>query len=91
MDLGWICHAGEDPVKWLNKYPGRSAFVHVKAHSSKSRTAVLGADEVDWPRVLKACVEQGATQWLVVEHEEYADPPMVCIKQCLDYLKPIAP
>jgi len=91
MDLGWVCYAGEDPVKWLQKYPGRSAFVHVKAHSSKSRTAVLGQDEVDWPRVLKACVEFGSTQWLVVEHEEYADPPMVCIEQCLAYLKPIAP
>ena len=91
MDLGWICHAGEDPVKWLKKYPGRSAFVHVKAHSSKSKTAVLGEDEVDWPRVLQACVEFGATKWLVVEHEEYANPPMVCIQQCIAYMKTVMP
>jgi len=91
MDLGWIGHAGHDPVAWLKKYPGRSAFVHVKAHSSKSRTAVLGEDEMNWPEILGACVEFGAAKWLVVEHEEYADPPMVCIRQCFDYIKPIMP
>jgi len=90
LDLGWVCHAGADPVAFLKKFPGRSQFVHVKAHSATNKTAVLGEDDVDWPRVLRACVDIGATEWLVVEHEEYANPPMVCIKQCIDYMKKIS-
>jgi sugar phosphate isomerase/epimerase len=91
LDLGWVCRAGKDPVALIAKYPGRSALVHVKAHSSKCETAVIGGDEVDWPRVLKACVEAGGTKWLVVEHEIYANPPMVCVEQCIAYLKTVAP
>jgi len=78
-------------VEWLKKYPGRSTFVHVKAFSSKDPKAVVGADDVYWPDVLKACVEIGKTEWLIVEHENHAFPPMVSIEKCLDYLKTVAP
>jgi len=91
FDMGWVFHAGRDGVEWLNKYPGRSAFVHVKAHSAANPKAVLGEDDVDWPRVLKACVETGKTEWLVVEHENHANPPVLCIAQCLAYLNTVAP
>ena len=91
FDMGWVFHAGRDGVEWLKKYPGRSAFVHVKAHSATNPKAILGADDVDWPTVLKACVDTGKAEWLIVEHENHKNAPMVSIEQCLVYLKTVAP
>jgi sugar phosphate isomerase/epimerase len=34
MDLGWISVAGQDPVAYFTKYPGRFALVHVKDFNS---------------------------------------------------------
>ncbi len=30
MDIGWACVAGEDPLAWWTKYPGRFGLWHVK-------------------------------------------------------------
>lgn len=30
MDIGWTCVAGENPLTWWNKYPGRFPVWHVK-------------------------------------------------------------
>ena len=30
LDLCWACAAGQDPVAWFDKYPGRFPMVHVK-------------------------------------------------------------
>jgi hypothetical protein len=29
----------------------------------------------------------GSTEWYIVEHERYADPPLTCVEQCLRRLK----
>jgi sugar phosphate isomerase/epimerase len=34
MDLGWISVAGQDPVAYFKRYPGRFALVHVKDFKS---------------------------------------------------------
>ncbi len=89
FDLGWVHFAGADAIALLKKYPDRSPLVHVKAWSAKNETAVLGEDDVDWPKVLDVCVKTGGTEAFIVEHERYANPPRVCVKQCLDYLRGI--
>lgn len=87
MDLGWVSFAQQDPVQWIRRYPGREVLVHVKAFSAKNETAVLGEDDVPWAQVLGACETVGGTEWYIVEHERYAAPPMVCVRQCLEYLR----
>jgi len=39
MDLGWINVAGQDPVAYFTKYPGRFPLVHVKDFKSLPRLA----------------------------------------------------
>jgi sugar phosphate isomerase/epimerase len=34
MDLGWASVAGQDPVSWFKRYPGRFAMVHVKDYKN---------------------------------------------------------
>jgi sugar phosphate isomerase/epimerase len=43
LDLCWITVAGQDPVAYFNKYPGRFPLVHVKDWS-KEGTAPKGYD-----------------------------------------------
>ncbi len=87
MDLGWVSFARVNPVDLLRQYSGREMLVHIKAFSATNETAVLGEDDVAWADVLKACEKVGKTEWYIVEHERYANPPMMCVKQCLDYLR----
>ena len=86
MDLGWVAFARRDPSELIRRYPGRLVLVHVKAFSATNEKAVLGEDDVPWAEVLKVCAQVGGTEWYIVEHERYANPPMVCVKQCADYL-----
>jgi sugar phosphate isomerase/epimerase len=42
MDVGWASVAGQDPIAWFKKYPGRFELWHVKdAINIKNRTAGL--------------------------------------------------
>lgn len=76
MDVYWVVTAGEDPVHWLKKYPGRWRLSHIKdrkkniALTKTDATCVLGTGEIDWPRVLKTAVEEGM-EFFFVEQEQY--------------------
>src|SRR6266481_2906840 len=66
MDIFWIVHPGQDPVKLLQKYGSRFELVHVKdmkkgtptglltGHSDVANDVALGAGTLDWPAILKA-------------------------------------
>jgi sugar phosphate isomerase/epimerase len=70
-DLGHMGTAGVDPVKYLNKYPGRASTVHVKPSARVGRGGLLGGpdDDLKWPEVFKACETVGGTEWYIVEYD----------------------
>lgn len=86
IDVGWVAAAGEDPVAILHEFAPRIETVHIKEFSSTSETAVIGTGEVDFPAVFAQCDAIGV-EWCIIEHERYADPPLVCVKQCLDNVR----
>lgn len=52
MDLGWISVAGQDPVTYFQKYPGRFPLVHVKdfkslPHLAPDQLASYNADKLE--------------------------------------------
>ena len=92
QDCGWTFAAGQDPVAYVKKYPGRSRTVHFKptvAQGDTTRKAILGQDSVDWRAVHAACASVGGTEWIVVEQETYPDgkAPMQCTRESLEGLK----
>jgi len=87
FDLGWVYHAGLDGIALIRGCAGRVKTVHVKAYDPKNPTAVVGEDAVPWRDVLNACETVGGTEAFIVEHEQYANPPMVCVRQCLENLR----
>jgi sugar phosphate isomerase/epimerase len=95
MDVYWIVHPGQDPVKLLEKYGKRFALMHVKdmkrgtpggftGQSDVTNNVVLGTGVIDWPNVFRAAQKAGI-KWYFIEDES---PTSVSqIPQSLRYLE----
>ena len=80
MDVFWIVHPGQDPVKFLQKYGNRFELMHVKdmkkgtptglltGHSDVANDVALGTGIMDWPAILKAAKKAGV-KWYFIEDE----------------------
>jgi sugar phosphate isomerase/epimerase len=77
-DIGWMHVAGEDPVRWLDKYRHRVKAIHVKDVALKGEKADedgwadVGDGVIDWKRMLPAIEATGA-ELLVLEHDNPSD------------------
>ena len=76
MDIYWVVTAGEDPIKWFNKYPNRFRLCHIKDRkknallSDKDASCVAGQGQIDFPKILDAGKKNGL-QYFIVEQEHY--------------------
>ena len=79
MDVFWIVHPGQDPVKLLQKYGKRFELMHVKdmkkgvkgdlsGKSDVTSDVVLGTGQIDYPALLKAAQKAGV-KWYFIEDE----------------------
>lgn len=86
FDMGWVYAAGADGIALAKHNMGRVLSIHAKAYKEGDEKAYVGEDDVPWADVISASAAAGA-DWIVVEHENYADTPMNCIRRDLDNLK----
>jgi sugar phosphate isomerase/epimerase len=98
MDIFWIVHPGQDPVKLLLKYPGRWELMHLKDMKKGTPTglltgktdvnndAALGAGQMDIPAILKAAKKVGV-KWYFIEDESGASEQQ--IPQSLQFLEQV--
>ena len=88
LDLGWVWHAGADPLRELDVSRGRCPLVHVKDFVSREgRDDVpVGSGAVGYDRVLPAAVAAGA-EWLVVEEDEVGPDPFGAIAESLRFVQ----
>lgn len=80
MDVFWVVHAGQDPVKLLEKYGSRFRLVHLKdmkgstptglltGQSDESNDVALGRGKIDYPPILRIAQEVGV-KWYFIEDE----------------------
>jgi sugar phosphate isomerase/epimerase len=73
QDVGWTTFAGKDPVAYVKKYPGRTVSTHFKAKFAPgaSGTPIIGQDKTDWAGLARAVRQDGGTDWIIIEQEEY--------------------
>lgn len=66
LDLYWINKAGQDPIKYFDKYPGRFELWHVKdmAPGNKEITEI-GHGTIDFDRIFAARKKAGMKYWFV--------------------------
>lgn len=59
MDLCWMAVAGQDPLAYFQKYPGRFPLVHVKGLSKRPPTPEPGAPAVPFDQAIPLITDVG--------------------------------
>ncbi len=99
MDVFWVVHPGADPVKFLNKYPGRWQLMHLKdiqkgartgvytGHAPNEQSVVLGTGQVQWPAVLSAAAKAGVKHYFIEDEHPEAEKQIPHTVKYLQSLK----
>ncbi len=86
MDLYWISKAGQDPVAYFEKYPGRFAMWHVKDMEAGTKAITeVGNGTIDFDRIFKARKKAGLKYWFVEQDTSKRDM-FESLKISRDYL-----
>jgi len=96
MDCFWVTHAGQDPVEYFKKYPGRFPLLHIKDLKAGNPPTTefdprlglfteVGHGTIDWKRIFAAAPE-GGMKHFYVEQDECEIPPLESIKVSYEYL-----
>ena len=84
MDVFWVVNAGIDPVKLLQKYPGRFKAFHIKdmwkgaprglyeGHAPASDNVIVGQGMMDWPAIIEQGRKSGVQYYFI--EDETSDP-----------------
>ena len=98
MDVFWVVHPGQDPVKLLEKYGKRWQLMHIKGmrdstptglltgHSDVSNDVALGLGKIDYAPILRAARKVGV-KWYIIEDESPSSEQQ--IPQSLHYLETV--
>lgn len=96
MDVFWVTHGGQDPVRLMEKYPDRWRLMHVKdirkgaptgiytGHAPATDDVAVGSGQVDWPSVFREAKAVGV-QWFFIEDESVT--PMQNIPKSIAYIR----
>ena len=87
IDLYWITKAGQDPLAYFARIPGRVPMVHVKDGKGAPDWAMteVGSGAIDWKRIFARSQQAGIKHYFV-EHDQPADPIASITTSCA-YLK----
>ena len=98
MDVFWVVQAGVDPVKLLEKYPGRFKAFHIKdmkkgaptglyeGHAPASDNVIVGQGVMDWPAIIAAGRKAGVEYSFI---EDETSDPIGNIPPSIKYLEPL--
>jgi sugar phosphate isomerase/epimerase len=99
MDTFWVVHPGHDPVKWLEKYPGRWELMHVKdmkkglatgdftGKADVKNDVTVGTGQMDWPAILKAAEKSGVKHYFLEDESPIAAEQIPLSKKYLETVK----
>ena len=73
LDLFWITKAGQDPLTYFNRYPGRFPLVHVKDMKKNGEMTEVGNGAIDFKRIF-AQSDKAGIQHYFVEHDDPKSP-----------------
>lgn len=87
LDLMWITKAGQDPLRYFRRYPGRFELVHVKDSTGAPdhRHVDVGKGVIDFRRILTQRRQAGIRHFFV-EHDDPANP-LAFARASYNYLK----
>lgn len=93
MDMYWVVAADENPIEWMEKYPGRFKLAHIKDRSSgpinegKYESVDLGTGTIDYQDLIPIARKLGLEK-LIVEQEFYPNgSSLEAAQSCANYMK----
>jgi sugar phosphate isomerase/epimerase len=99
MDVFWVVHPGADPVKYLEKYPGRWQLMHIKdiakgvrtgvftGHAPNEQCVVIGSGQIQWAPLLAAAAKNGVKHYFIEDEHPAAKEQIPQSVKYLDSLK----
>lgn len=93
MDIYWVVTAGEDPLQWFDRHPGRFTLSHIKDRkknvplSQGDASTILGTGTIDFPAILSRAKDKGMKHFLVEQELYEGTTPMGSVQANADYLK----
>ncbi len=95
MDVFWMVHPGQDPVKLMQKYPTRFKLMHLKdwkkgcignlsGHAPNEESVACGTGVVDWPAVIAEAKRIGIKHYFI---EDEAPTVEAQLPVTIKYLK----
>jgi sugar phosphate isomerase/epimerase len=99
MDVFWVFQPGADPVKYLAKYPGRWALMHLKDIRKGAQVGVftgkapltddvpLGTGQVPWPAVFKEAAKSGVQYYFIEDESPTVDAALPVSIKYLETVK----
>lgn len=79
MDLYWVTKAGQDPVAYFKRYPGRFKLWHVKDMDDQGRFAPVGKGHIDFKRILANKKLSGMQYYYVEQDMCFNETPLEAI------------
>ncbi len=84
LDVGTCLEAGNDPVAWIEKNPGRIRSMHCKEWSpEKGYRVLLGEGVGQWKKIFAAAEATGGIEYYLIEQEGSVYPEMETAERCL--------
>jgi sugar phosphate isomerase/epimerase len=88
MDLYWMNKAGQDPIAFFNKYPGRFPLFHMKDMDStpEKKFTEVGNGVIDFKKILAESKKAGM-KYFFVEQDICPGDPFDSIAKSIGYIK----
>jgi sugar phosphate isomerase/epimerase len=84
LDVGTCVEAGQDPVAWIKKNPGRIRSLHLKDWSEAGGYKVLfGEGSAPWKKIFAAAESVGGVEYYLIEQEGSRFPEIETADRCL--------
>jgi sugar phosphate isomerase/epimerase len=87
MDLFWVAHAGQNPLEYLAKHPGRYVQFHLKDSTPSGDFTTVGKGVLKFPELIAAGRKAGVKHFYV-EYDR-SDDPLKETKESFEYLRSI--
>lgn len=85
LDLYWVVKAEKDPLKIIDKYPGRFMAFHIKDANEELNQTTIGTGIIDFKTILENQKSAGYKYYFV--EDERLDAPLMNVKAGHDYLR----
>jgi sugar phosphate isomerase/epimerase len=100
MDMFWVVHAGQDPLKLIERYGARWQLMHIKdlrkgaatgfhtGHAEATDNVAVGEGQIDWPTLIHAAEKVGLKYYII---EDETPDALANIPPSVKYLRGLQP